>query len=103
MLKSLPLILTLILSFAIAPFAFGQTPAPLPDLASADWSVMQAKVLNTESIDAVWKSMNDRWGSIDLGQGNRKVCGFQFADRLSLVVSYNGGGTGGLQLCRDLR
>jgi hypothetical protein len=98
MIKRSPLILTLILYFAAAPFAFGQAPTPLPDLASADWSVKRAKVLNAESHDAVWKFMNDRWGNTDLSPGSGKLCAFQFADlrnsgNLSLVVSYDGGGT----------
>jgi hypothetical protein len=80
-------------------FAFAQTPTPPLDLRSGDWSVKQAKSLNTESKDAVWKFINNLWGNsdVDEGPGNSKLCDFQFADlrhsgQLSLVVSFDADG-----------
>jgi hypothetical protein len=84
-----------------ASLVFAQPAAPHPGLASADWSIKQAHVLNAESNDAVWKFISDLPGSTGLG----KLCKFQFADlrhsgQLSLVVSDDGGGT--MDCCNDV-
>jgi hypothetical protein len=86
------------LTCLFASLAFAQTPTPHPDLATADWSVKQAKVLNAESNDAVFEFMLNLFGLADLGSNIGKVCEFHFADLrhsglLSLVVSYDSGGT----------
>jgi len=83
--------------FIFASFAFAQTPATPLDLRSADWSLKQAKSLNAEPKDTVWKFVNDMWGNSDLGPGFGKLCDFHFADlrhsgQLSLVVSSDAGG-----------
>jgi hypothetical protein len=67
-------------------------------LATADWSVKQAKILNAKPIGTIWKSLNNVPGWSDLGPDVGKLCAFQFADlrhsgELSLVVSYDNGGT----------
>jgi len=77
-----------------ASLAGAQTAAPHPDLDTADWSVKQARSLNAESKDLVWKFM----GHDDSSPGNGKLCSFQFVDlrhsgELSLAVTYDGGGT----------
>jgi hypothetical protein len=83
------------LSCVFASSSFAQTPAPLPNLATLDWSVKQAKILNaTQSNDTVSKFINSLPGV----SGVIHVCAFQFADfhnsgELSLVVSDDGGGT----------
>ena len=87
-----------LLTFLLASGAYAQTAAAHPDLASADWSLKQARALNAEPKDAVWKFINNLWGNTDLSPGNGKLCEFHFADlrhsgELSLVVSYDGGGT----------
>jgi len=86
-----------LLTWLYGSFAFAQTPALPPNLATADWTLKQAKILNAESNDAVWKFMIEVWSTIDL-PGSGKVCEFHFADlrcsgELSLVVVYDGGGT----------
>jgi hypothetical protein len=78
-----------------ASFAGAQTAAPHPDLETADWSIKQARSLNAEPKDVVWKLM----GHDDSDPGNGKLCSFQFADlrhsgQLSLAVTYDNGGTG---------
>ena len=80
-----------------ASFANARTAAPPSDLATADWSVKQAKILNAEPNEAVWKFMSSD-GSNDVGLG--ELCEFHFADlhhsgELSLVISYDYGGTMG--------
>jgi hypothetical protein len=87
-----------------ASSSFAQTPAPLSNLATLDWSVKQAKILNAQSNDTVWKFMNGRWGNNDLSPGGGKLCEFHFVDlrhsgQLSLVVIYDGSGTAD---CNDL-
>jgi hypothetical protein len=77
-----------------ASFAGAQTAAPHPDLETADWSVKQARSLNAEPKDVVWKLM----GHDNSSPGDGKLCSFQFADlrhsgELSLAVTYDGGGT----------
>jgi len=77
-----------------------QTAALQSDLASADWSVKQAKNLNAEPNEVVWKFMTNLPGRVDVG----KLCEFQFADlrrsgELSLIVSYDAGGMGD---CNDI-
>jgi hypothetical protein len=86
------------LTCLFASFAFAKTPTPPPNLQSADWSVKQSKILNAEPNEVVWRFMNNLWGNDDLSPGNGKLCQFTFADLrhsgvLSLVVSYDGGGT----------
>ena len=80
-----------------------------PDLASADWSVKQAKLLNAEPNDAFWFFINRLWDPSlkvsELNAGDGKLCTFQFAKlrhsgELSLVVSYDGGGTAD---CNDVK
>src|ERR1700679_3881434 len=88
----------LFLSCLYAASSRAQTPTPFPNLATIDWSVKQAKILNAQSADNVWKFMNGQWGNNDLSPGNGKLCEFHFADlrqsgELSLVVSYDAGGT----------
>jgi hypothetical protein len=78
-------------------FASAQAPTPPSNLATADWSVKQAKILNAEPNETVWKFMNSD-GSNDVGLG--ELCEFHFADlhhsgELSLVISYDYGGTMG--------
>ena len=51
------------LSCVFASSSFAQTPAPLPNLATLDWSVKQAKILNTEPNDAVSKFINNLPGA----------------------------------------
>jgi len=63
-----------------------------------DWSVKQAQSLNAEPKDVVWKFINNVEGNTDLIHGHGKLCEFHFADlryygKLSLVVSYDNGGT----------
>jgi hypothetical protein len=86
------------LAFLCVSAARAQTPAPPLDLATADWSVKQAKILNAKPIGTIWKSLNNVPGWSDLGPDVGKLCAFQFADlrhsgELSLVVSYDNGGT----------
>lgn len=81
-----------------ASSAEARTPASPLDLASADWSLKQAKILNAESKDVIWKSLNDVPGWSDLGPEVGELCSFQFVDlrdtgELSLTVSYDNGGT----------
>ncbi len=85
-----------LLACLYASFAAAETATPNPDLASADWSVKQAHKLNSESKETVWKFLNNLWRNDDLIVG--KLCEFRFADlrhsgELSLVVSYDAGGT----------
>ncbi len=68
-----------------------------PTLASADWSVTQAQVLNAESNAAVWNFMNSGASGTDNPE-NGKLCEFHFVNlrdsgKLSLVICYDGGGT----------
>jgi hypothetical protein len=82
------------LSCFYASSSFAQTPTPLPNLATLDWSVKQAKILNAKSNVTVSKFINSLPGA----SGLIHVCSFQFADfhnsgELSLVVSDEGGGT----------
>jgi len=86
------------LTCLFASFALAKAPTSPPDLQSADWSVKQAKVLNAEPNETVWKFINQLWGGTDdLDAGSGEVCQFKFADlrhsgQLSLVVSYDNGG-----------
>ncbi len=86
------------LTCLFASSAFAKTPTPPPDLQFADWSVKQAKILNADPNEAVWKFINQLWGGTDdLDAGSGEVCEFKFADlrhsgQLSLVVSYDNGG-----------
>ncbi|MBF6561103.1 MAG: hypothetical protein IVW56_12495 [Candidatus Binataceae bacterium] len=98
------LIGTLAFSFVVAPFAFAQTPAPPPDLASADWSVGAPHSLAKDppANEAVWNFMIHFWGDAWIEQG--KLCSFQFVDlrhsgELSLVTIYDWDGGGN---CNDL-
>jgi hypothetical protein len=80
-----------------ASFAFAQTPTTPLDLRSADWSLKQAKSLNAEPKDTVWKFVNEMWGNSDLVPGFGKLCDFHFADlrhsgQLALVVPSDAGG-----------
>ncbi len=82
-----------------APFARAQTAAPHPNLETADWSIKQAQSLNAEPKKAVWEFIDNL-----LGLGLGKLCSFEFADlrhsgELSLVVSYD---TGGTMDCNDV-
>jgi hypothetical protein len=86
------------LSCFYASSSFAQTPTPLPNLATLDWSVKQAKILNAQSNVTVWKLLNNTPGWSDLGPDVGEVCEFHFTDlrdsgQLSLVVSYDNGGT----------
>jgi uncharacterized repeat protein (TIGR01451 family) len=79
------------------PVAIAQAATPQLGLASADWSLKQARTLNAVPRSVVWKFMNG--GNSDNGSpGSGKVCEYRFADlrhsgTLSLVVSYDNGGT----------
>ena len=79
-------------------FAAAQTTPLSPNLVTADWSAKQVNILNAEPKDAVWKFINNLWGSSDdLNGGSGEVCHFQFVNlrhsrQLSLVVSYDNGG-----------
>lgn len=71
---------------------------PHSDLVRADWSLKQLPVLNVEPKPAIWKFVNSLWGNKDIGPGYGKLCEFRFANlrnsgKLSLVVSYDAGGT----------
>ncbi len=73
--------------------ARAQKSVSYPDLWSADWSLSQAKNLNSIPKDAVRNAMNPIWENAD-----SHLCAFQFADlrhsgTLSLVLSGDGGGT----------
>lgn len=88
--------LFLAILFQAAP-ASSQSP-PHSDLVGADWSLKQAPVLNVEPKQAIWTFVNHLWGNKDIEPGYGKLCEFRFANlrnsgKLSLVVSYDAGGT----------
>ncbi|MGB3549199.1 MAG: HEAT repeat domain-containing protein [Candidatus Binatus sp.] len=85
------------LACLLSSSGWAQTAAAKPDLASADWSLTQAQVLNAESNAAVWNFMNGGASGTDNPE-NGKVCKFHFVNlrdsgKLSLVICYDGGGT----------
>jgi len=71
---------------------------PAPRSGVGRWSVKEFSTLNSEPRAAVWKFINHLWGNNTLSPEDGKLCSFHFADlrrsgELSLVVSYDDGGT----------
>lgn len=91
------------LAFMLASFAATQTAGSQTALASRDWSTKNEKTLNALPKTVVWQFMSHLWKFDPNDSGNGKLCKFQFANlknsrQLSLVVLYDGGGTGDCDL-----